>query len=340
MHPKSARTGFHARTSGTGRTNGTGLAIRTEACLLAGSVLAVLAQPAFADLFIPTVRVGYEGNAGSPQSGSGAVAYAYHIGTTEVTNAQYASFLNAVARSDPNGLYNESMASGFGGITRSGVAGSYTYAVREGKGNHPVNFVSFWDATRFANWMNNGQPTGAQGQTTTEDGAYTLTASGMAANTVGRNDHWRWAVTSGAEWHKAAYFQPATAGGDPSNFWTFPNASHSITLADANYDNPTGGPVAVGTYAHAKGFFGTFDMGGNVAELTEQIVQGSFRGRRGGSYDLNMFHMHASILYSALPTAETGSIGFRVVNIPGAPTAAMLAAAAGFGACGRRRRAV
>ncbi len=43
----------------------------------------------------------------------------------------------------------------------------------------PVNFVSFWDGLRFANWLHNGQPTGAQGNSTTEDGAYTLTAGGI-----------------------------------------------------------------------------------------------------------------------------------------------------------------
>ena len=38
--------------------------------------------------------------------------------------------------------------------------------------DRPVNYVSFWDAARFANWLHNGQPTGAQGAGTTEDGAY------------------------------------------------------------------------------------------------------------------------------------------------------------------------
>jgi hypothetical protein len=37
-----------------------------------------------------------------------------------------------------------------------------------------VNHVSWYDAVRFANWLHNGQPTGAQDNTTTEGGAYTL----------------------------------------------------------------------------------------------------------------------------------------------------------------------
>ena len=27
-------------------------------------------------------------------------------------------------------------------------------------GNKPVNYVSFWDAARFANWLTNGQGSG------------------------------------------------------------------------------------------------------------------------------------------------------------------------------------
>ena len=33
-----------------------------------------------------------------------------------------------------------------------------------------MNYVSFYDALRFANWLHNGQPTGAQGAATTETG--------------------------------------------------------------------------------------------------------------------------------------------------------------------------
>ena len=37
-----------------------------------------------------------------------------------------------------------------------------------------MNYVSFYDALRFANWLHNGQPSGPQDSTTTEDGAYTF----------------------------------------------------------------------------------------------------------------------------------------------------------------------
>ena len=44
--------------------------------------------------------VGDSGNA-ADDTGFGAVSYAYNVGTYEVTNAQYAEFLNAKGASDP-----------------------------------------------------------------------------------------------------------------------------------------------------------------------------------------------------------------------------------------------
>ena len=61
--------------------------------------------------------------------------------------------------------------------SRSGggiVGDPYNYTVDADFVNRPVNLVSYWDACRFSNWLNNGQPTGAQGLSTTEDGSYYL----------------------------------------------------------------------------------------------------------------------------------------------------------------------
>ena len=127
------------------------------------------------------------GNINNPNDvhgdGFGAVNEEYRIGAYLVTNDQYATFLNAVAANDPFSLYNTNMGSNIrGGITRSGSPGTYTYAAKENMGNKPVNFVSFWDAARFANWLHNGQ-----GAADTENGAYTLTGGASSSNTVDRN---------------------------------------------------------------------------------------------------------------------------------------------------------
>ena len=152
------------------------------------------------------------GNA-SDYTGFGSVGYQYGIGRYEVTNAQYAEFLNAVAATDSYSLYNPNMGgSTHGGITQSGSPGSYTYGLKAGMGNKPVVFVSFWDSLRFANWLHNGQPTGAQDTTTTEDGAYTLDGyTGDDGSWIERNYGATIFLPSEDEWYKAAYFDGSTA---------------------------------------------------------------------------------------------------------------------------------
>ena len=71
---------------------------------------------------IDMVTVGNPGNAPDTEvmtccgsstgtTGYGSVGYRYRIGKYEVTAGQYTEFLNAVAKADPNGLYNTEMAS-------------------------------------------------------------------------------------------------------------------------------------------------------------------------------------------------------------------------------------
>ena len=102
--------------------------------LLTACALWLTSAPASA-VTLDWVTVGDPGNACDVQSQGcfGSVANTYRISRHEVTNAQYAEFLNAKAASDSLDLYNLSMGSGFGGITRSGSSGSYTYSPIAGR---------------------------------------------------------------------------------------------------------------------------------------------------------------------------------------------------------------
>lgn len=322
-------------------------------------VLGAAAPRAHAVITIPTVFVGDAGNVGGPGFGSfGAVSYSYRVGTYEVTAGQYAAFLNAVARTDDNNLYNPSMAdigAAVGcGISRSGSSGSYTYTVHPDFVNRPVNYVSFWDATRFANWMHNGQPTGLQSASTTEDGAYTLTTVGIAANTITRNANWEWAVASNHEWHKAAYYR---GGGTNAGYWTYATQSNTQPGRDPNDvsgNNANWRPVPllpgqplqilppyfttpVGLFQNSESAYGTYDQGGNVAEWTDttlSTVSTLTRLVRGGAFFNDAGSMRANVLGNNFPTDEAAGIGFRMTQIP-APSAAVLL---GMGALTLTRR--
>ncbi len=271
---------------------------------------------ALAQITVPTVLIGNPGNEADVVDGDqnasgvqrlGSVAYAYNIGTYEVTNAQYTAFLNAKAATDTFILYNFQMSGAFGGITRSGSPGSYTFATVSGRANNPVNFVSFWDACRFANWLHNGQ--GVSGDT--ETGAYTLTAGGISANTITRNAGWQWAVTNENEWYKAAYHQPASEGGDSDNYWLYPTQSNAVpTTAQVNYLGVIGNTRPVGSYA--ANYYGTFDMGGNVSEWNESRTSNT-RNYRGGSFSGNENFLQAVSRNQSAPSTEASFVGFRVV---------------------------
>lgn len=180
---------------------------RFFALLNTASLLLIASQTSA--VTIDWVTVGNPGNAADTRanydgiSGYGSVAYVYQISKYEITNAQYVEFLNAIADTDPNELYSTSMGSGFGGITRSGTSGSYSYSAITGRGDLPVNYVSFYDAIRFANWLQNGQPIGPQDIATTEGGAYTITGQGVADNSIIRNEEATIALPTQDEWYKA-----------------------------------------------------------------------------------------------------------------------------------------
>jgi sulfatase modifying factor 1 len=316
---------------------------------------------------IATVPVGDVGNPNDPSDGDsltagvqnfGAVGYAYRIGKYEVTVGQYTAFLNAVAATDTFGLYNPNMATrlAIAGIAQSGSSGSFTYSVI-GSPNHPVTYVSWGDAARFANWIQNGQPTGTQNNLTTEDGAYSLNGATTHETlyTVTRHANAAWFVPSENEWYKAAYYQPAAQGGDSDSYWLYPmktnsfpysapppgaaapdntragnfyfndklangyNDGYAVTGLSTGCLNSDGNNCVtdVGAYSSSPSFYGTFDQGGNVYEWTEGLGSGFGRYERGGSWAEGK---PQSSWHDNLGGAvEHADIGFRLasISIPG-----------------------
>jgi formylglycine-generating enzyme required for sulfatase activity len=283
------------------------------------------------------VPVGNPGN-GPDTTGYGAVNYSYNIGKYDVTAAQYTVFLNAVASTgDPYSLYNSYMAPGqFAacGIVQTPVSGGYHYSVDVQHQNFPVNNVPPGDATRFCNWLSNGQPTGPEGPGTTETGSYTLngvTDSSGSLISMTRNAGATYVIPTENEWYKAAYYDPNKAGG--AGYWLYPTKSNSApdnTLSnaatdpnDANYYSTNYTDLAnyltpVGTFAASPSPYGTFDQGGDVIEWNDTNTSGSDRGLRGGAFCFSDTSLQSSYRSGASGPASPGSytVGFRIVEVP------------------------
>ncbi len=288
-------------------------------------------------------------------TGFGSVDYVYRIARFELTNAQYAEFLNAVAsEADPHALFNTSLKD----VLRQGSAGAYSYVPKLGRENHPVRFIDHFDGFRFANWLHNGQPSGLQDATTTEDGAYTL----LGANPldVVRNEGASFFVPSEDEWYKAAFFDPVeqrywtwATGFNPdcpeldgdcppvpepppgavarvsANYCIVPDPPFPINCPDLYWPESSGpnDTTDVGAYVFSPSHFGTFDQSGNLNELTEGVnidddpSDGSLgtetRVTRGGVFNRGM---QDSSSHSRLPVNPNNqmlsTLTLRVATVP------------------------
>ncbi len=262
-----------------------------------------------ANIVIETVFVGGANNPSNPDDGDleqerrGPVPYDYYIGKYEVTNAEYAAFLNAAATTRTNAwLHSFEMGSmPRGGIISNETDGVYSYVVKEGMANKPVNFVSLWQAMAFCNWLTNGQGNGD-----INSGSYQLTNPNGTINTGAVRDAAGWAnggvaVASENEWYKAAYYEPGPEGPE-TGYWLYPTRSNlepAWTLPNSDSSNSAnmnsvvqlgnlfGFPTDVGAYTLAISPYGAFDMAGNMDEWNDTIPESNPQGRilaSGGSF--------------------------------------------------------
>ena len=240
-------------------------------CATAVVVLSVAASASFATTLLPTVQVGDYGSASggagnaADVNGYGGANYSYAMGTTEVTNAQYADFLKDVASApqagqaaaDPYGLYSNLMTfDTHGGIQRSGAGTTvspYQYAAKQGADNKPVVFVSWYDAVRYCNYLTNKSNGWGLG---TETGGYAIANGGKDSGTVtvptpaqrlqwadpkkadaNANDPAYYLLPTESEWYKAAYYKGGNGGAVNAGYWKFPTQS----------DNPPASQLPPGT---------------------------------------------------------------------------------------------
>ena len=330
--------------------------VRTVTPPIGASITLFLVSLVFqaqADIGYQFVTVGNPGNANDTVTASdgsglffGGVNYTYDIGTYDVTLYQYTAFLNAVAQTDNYSLYNAQMATDLNvaGISRTGSSGNYSYSVI-GDGNRPIAYMTWFDAARFSNWLQNEQPTGlGEVAGSTEQGAYTLngdTTSGLET----RNANSLYWIPTESEWYKAAYYDPNKAGPGVGGFWKYAtksdsapgnvvgggtnranyyNGVYSVTQS-SSYDSSQNYLTGVGVFTNSSSAYGTFDQTGELNEWNDGVI-GSRRGLHGGAWHDVAASLQSSYRNADNPTTESGAYSFRIAsNATANPSVVILA---------------
>jgi len=224
-----------------------------------------------------------------------------------------------------------------------------------GDGNRPVTYVSWYDAARFSNWLQNGQPTGlGEVAASTEQGAYTLdgdTTSGLET----KNANALYWIPSENEWYKGAYYDPNKGGPGVAGYWTYATRSSTTPgnvvgngTNQANYNNGVYSVTQSGAYGSSQQYltdvgaftnsasaYGTYDQTGELFEWNDGFV-GSSRSLRGGSWNFPADGLPSSNRIAGTQSAEVGYIGFRIASVP-EPSSVTLALLGWLGLIARRR---
>jgi formylglycine-generating enzyme required for sulfatase activity len=209
---------------------------------------------------------------------AGEAPDAFRIGRTEVTNAQYARFVEAGGYHNA-GLWPDTML--VGGrrlpratvlrrfVDRTGVPGPEGWsggAFGAGRGEHPVTGVAWYEAAAYASWVGGRLPTIA-------------------------------------EWYRAALEDPTVP---------FPWGADAATAEErANFS--LAGTEPVGTHPLSVSPFGVHDMAGNVREwIADAGPSPATRVAVGGSWQEPAYGFDASARESMDPASRTAALGFRV----------------------------
>lgn len=269
---------------------------------------------------IDFVTIGNPGNladtTGNPNP-VGSVAYTYNLGKYEVSRDMVTK------------------ASTAGGLGLNMV--DLSYYVGGNGSNQPAMGISWNEAARFVNWLNESKGYQKAYKFTTSGANDNLSVWG-AGQYVGNNQFRHkdayFFLPSRDEWHKGAYYDPSKSGG--AGYWNFATKSDTAPLAVSG-GTTSGTAVYNGSFTgqnnipsditNAGGLsaYGTMAQNGNSWEWTESASDGindlayENRDLRGGNYFNGSGFLDASYRGTFYPTEESFSVGyfgFRVASIP------------------------
>jgi formylglycine-generating enzyme required for sulfatase activity len=255
-------------------------------CIVDPSDLVVLASQWQAGKDRPDGMLLVKGGAFRPDNGQAWVQMPdYLIGRYEVTNAEYAYFLNK-SQSYSSFFYDNRMS-----ILRTGELGHYSFTVVPGREDYPVTYIGYYDAEAYAAWT---------------------------AQETGRT----YRLPTKYEWQKAAAWDPMQARfwiyGFQSDSIDCSWANYLGCIGDTS---PVGFHNGINPGTHnAVSYYGCYDMTGNVWEWTSEESQGK-RMILGGSAYYGSDECRTNNPYPLDPTFRSNNVGIRLVLDVDCPSA-------------------
>lgn len=246
--------------------------------------------------------------------GAGAVAYAYRLGTYEISEQ----------------MIDKANAIGALGITKATVGP-----------NKPAAGISWVEAARFVNWLNTSTGSApAYRFSATGEPEYWAVTGTRPAQFILRNPQAKYFLPSVDEWYKAAYYDPVRG-----IYYDYPTGSNAIPdgidfvgdpVFDAVFFDATAQLTSNDvTNVGIPSPFGVFGLGGNIAEWNEtEVTRDSppslvIKSARGGSWGASSgFLRPESVWISTQASNELASVGFRVASVVPEPRALISAALA------------
>ncbi|GJM18132.1 MAG: hypothetical protein DHS20C14_03450 [Phycisphaeraceae bacterium] len=206
----------------------------------------------------------------------GSVVYKYRISKTELTNTQWAEFVQAFSP------YWEGSPSSFD-LTGVGVVtpdNGTTYVAARGVEYAPAD-VTWQLAAMYANWMHNGKSgeraAFESGAYDTSDWVWDHSNPNSITGTFERQDGARFWIPNEDEWIKAVYYDPNRYGEGQGGYWQWPTASDNPTPADQTSASMSDLArfLPVGSFPDAVSPWGLLDVSGGLPEWLENSLQGS-----------------------------------------------------------------
>lgn len=280
----------------------------------------------------------YDGGSSGLFAGRGSVGYSYRITKHEISTAQYLEFLNTFS-TDLGDPYLLSQA--WGGFVQDS---SYTGPGRKYKletpssGAWPVVGISWRNAARYCNWLQNGKsPTLAA----LASGAYDASTFGTdsdgkvtdAPTHLPGAQYW---IPTLDEWMKAAHFDPQRYGPGQPGYWNYVNSTDlplvpglpGVGQTSAGFStNEEARQIPLGAYADQVSPWGLLDLSGGGEEWTETSLRADDRkdrwydGRAFGEFgDLPWDVDSIELAGATLATINGGDSTFRIVSAVPAPS--------------------